>query len=105
MEQIALLARLKAGAEQRAAELIAEGPPFDPTELGLRRHSVYLAADAVIFVFEGHEVESAVDGLIENPARWMVNEAFDAWRPLIEGDPRIARPAYVWPPVDEQVAK
>ena len=22
--------------------------------------------------------------------------ALEAWRPLIEGDPRIARPAYVW---------
>ena len=87
MEQIAIVVRLKPGAEPRAAELIANGPPFDPGELGITRHSVYLAADAVVFVFEGHEVESAVDDLVEDPFRWMVNQAFDAWRPLVEGDP------------------
>ena len=96
MEQIAIVARLKSGAEPQAAELIAKGAPFDPAELGIIRHSVYLAADAVVFVFEGHEVESAVDNLVEDPFRWKVNGAFDAWRPLVEGDPRIARPAYVW---------
>ena len=34
MEQIAIVARLKSGAEPRAAELIAAGPPFDPIEVG-----------------------------------------------------------------------
>ena len=105
MEQIALVARLKPGAEPRAAELIAKGPPFDPGELGITRHSVYLAADAVVFVFEGHEVESAVDDLVEDPLRWTVNQAFDAWRPLVDGDPRIARPAYVWESSGEQIER
>ena len=105
MEQIAIVARLKPGAEPRAGELIAKGPPFDPGELGITRHSVYLATDAVVFVFEGHEVESAVDDLVEDPFRWMVSEAFDAWRPLVDGDPRIARPAYVWEAPGEQVER
>ena len=105
MEQIAIVARLKPGAEQRAAALIAKGPPFDPGELGITRHSVYLAADAVVFVFEGHEVESAVDDLVEDPFRWMVSEAFGAWRPLVEGDPRIGRPAYLWESPGEQVER
>jgi hypothetical protein len=90
MEQLAIVARLKPGAEPRAAELIANGPPFDPTESGLDGHTVYLSADEVVFVFEGHEVEWIVDRL--------VGEALERWRPLLDDQPRIARPVYVWRP-------
>ena len=68
MEQIAIVARLKPAPSRALRSCIAKGPPFDPGAVGITRHSVYLAADAVVFVFEGHEVESAVDGLIEDPA-------------------------------------
>jgi hypothetical protein len=54
MEQIAIVARLKSGTEPRAAELIAQGPPFDPDESGLERHTVYLAADEVLFIASFH---------------------------------------------------
>ena len=103
MQQLAVIARLKTGAEPRAAELIAGGPPFDPAESGLDRHAVYLSAGEVVFVFEGPEVEWIVDAMIENPFRWPLTAAFDEWRPLVEAPPRIARPAYAWarePPAD-----
>jgi hypothetical protein len=96
MEQIAIVARLKSGVEPRAAELIAHGPPFDPKGSGLERHTVYLSADEVLFVFEGHEVEWIVDGLVDEPFHWPLIAALDDWRPLLEGHPRIARPAYSW---------
>jgi hypothetical protein len=51
MEQLAIVARLKSGAEPRARELIASGPPFDPAESGFDRHAVYLSVDEVVFVF------------------------------------------------------
>lgn len=96
MEQLAIVARLKSGTEPQAVELIAKGPPFDPAESGLTRHAVYLSSGEVVFVFEGHEVEWIVDGMIDEPFRWSVSEALDAWRPLVEGQPRIARPAFTW---------
>jgi hypothetical protein len=96
MERIALVARLKADAEPRAAELIAAGPPFELEESGLASHTVYLSAGEVVFVFEGPEVEWIVDDLVDNPFRWRVAEALKAWSPLIEGEPRIARAAYGW---------
>jgi hypothetical protein len=96
LERLALIARLKPGTEVRAEELIATGPPFDPTESGFARHSVYLSASEVVFVFEAHEIEWLVDALVENPFQWMVEEAFDNWRPLIEGQPRIAREKFFW---------
>jgi hypothetical protein len=96
MEKLAIVARLKSGTESRAAELIAKGPPFDPAESGLTRHAVYLSAGEVVFVFEGHDVEWIVDRMIDEPFRWPVTDALDAWRPLVEGQPRIARSAYTW---------
>lgn len=96
MEQLAIVARLKDGTEPRAQELIANGAPFDPDAEGLARHSVYISAGEVVFVFEGHEVEWIVDGVVTDPYRWAASEAFDAWRPIIDGQPRIARVAYSW---------
>jgi hypothetical protein len=96
MEQLAIVARLKPGVEARAAELIANGPPFDLRESGLESHTVYLSADEVVFVFEGREVEWIVDRLVDDPFHWLVTSALDRWRPLVEGQPRIARPAYAW---------
>ena len=96
MEHLALIVRLKPGTEVQAEKLIARGPPFDPTESGFARHSVYLSASEVVFVFEAHEVEWLVEALVENPFQWMVEEAFDNWRPLIDGEPRIAREKFFW---------
>ncbi|HEU4941836.1 MAG TPA: hypothetical protein VFT18_01115 [Gaiellaceae bacterium] len=96
IEAIALIARLKPGAESRAAELIKSGPPFDPPALGLTGHRVFLSAGEAVFLFEGHEVEWMLDDLVSDPNAWQTHEALDAWRPLIEFPPRIAREAYAW---------
>lgn len=96
MDKVAIVARLKSGAEPLAAELLAKGAPFDAEESGLERHVVYLSAGEVVFVFEGPEVDSVVDSLISEPFHWPLLRALEAWRPLIEGNPRIARPAYEW---------
>jgi len=96
MEQLAIVARLKPGAEALAADLIANGPPFDPAESGLDRHTVFLSADEVVFVFEGHEVEWVVDRLVDEPFHWLVTTALEEWRTLLDGQPRIARPKYSW---------
>ena len=96
MEQLAIVARLKQDAEPRAADLIAKGPPFDPSESGFDRHTVYLSADEVVFVFEGHQVEWSVDSLVDEPFHWLLSDALEEWRPLLDGQPRIARPVYSW---------
>jgi hypothetical protein len=96
MEQLAIVARLKPETEPRAAELIAEGAPFDPHAIGLRRHAIFLSAGEVVFVFEGDEVEWLVDSLIDEPFHWEVLAAFEEWREIIDGQPRIARLAFAW---------
>jgi hypothetical protein len=96
MERVMIVARLNEGAERKAAELIASGPPFDPKESGFLRHSVYLSAHEIAFVFEGHEVEWLVDSLVGDPFNWMVSQALEAWRPLIREHPRVARERFFW---------
>lgn len=95
MERVAIVARLKERTESRAAELIAEGPPFDLAETGLARHSVYLSATEVVFVFEGHEVDSRLEELVDERP-YPLSPAFDRWRAIVDGPPRIARERFGW---------
>ena len=67
MERVAIIAHLKEGSEQRVADLVEAGPPFDLADAGIVRHSVYISAHEAVSVFEGHEVEWIVDQLIDEP--------------------------------------
>jgi hypothetical protein len=96
VERLALIARLKPGSEPRAKELIAKSPPFDLRESGFVRHSVFLSSTEVIFVFEGPEVEWLVNSLVDEPFHWNLRDALDDWRPLVEGQPRMAREEFFW---------
>jgi hypothetical protein len=96
MGQVALIARLRQGTEPRAAELIRSGPPFDPATVGFDRHTVFLSATEVVFVFEGREVEWAIDKLVGDPFQWLLTEALDEWTNIIDGPPRIGRAEYAW---------
>lgn len=96
MDKVALIARLKRGAEPRAAELIRGGPPFDPATVGFERHTVYLSATEVMFVFEGREVAWVIDKLVGDPFQWVLTDALEEWKKIVEGSPRIARALYTW---------
>ncbi|TMM23356.1 MAG: hypothetical protein E6F97_06090 [Actinobacteria bacterium] len=48
MERVAIIARLKEGSEQRAAELVRAGPPFDLADTGIVRHSIYISAGEAV---------------------------------------------------------
>ena len=98
MQRLAVIARLKPDAEERAAELIKEGPPFDPQGTGFQRHSVYLTGNEVIFVFEGGLLNGLLKSVLEVP---QTSARFHAWEPLIDGMPRVAREAYFWQRGDE----
>jgi hypothetical protein len=96
MERVAIVAHLKEGSQGRAAELIANGPPFDLAETGIERHSVYLSSSEVVFVFEGHQVEWMVDELIDGRFHYQLQGALDQWRTIVDGPPRIARERFGW---------
>ena len=96
MERVAIIARLKEGSEQRAAELVGAGPPFDLTDTGIVRHSIYISPSEAVFVFEGHEVEWIVDQLIDEPFHYDLQRALEQWREIVDGEPRVARERFGW---------
>ena len=60
---------------------------------GFRRHSVFLAEDAVVFVFEGPGIEGLVRDLVNDPTR---SAAFSVRAPLLDGTPKLAREEFHW---------
>jgi hypothetical protein len=96
--QVAVVARLREGAEARARELVAEGPPFDPREMGFDRLAVYLSPGEVIFHFEGKGAAQKLAGVVDD---MVVSASFGAWAPLLEGTPRLAHESYFWEAEDQ----
>jgi hypothetical protein len=109
VKRLAIVARLKTGAQDEASKLIAEGPPFELGETELERHSVYLSRTEVVFLFEGPDVEWLVTGMTDgsptDPFHWTLQAAFDRWRPLVEGQPQVAWEQYFWARDDSQSAE
>jgi hypothetical protein len=96
MQRLVVVAPLAKGSEERAAELIAGGPPCEPEETALERHGVYLSAGEVVFVFEGVDVEKQVDELMGDFQRPAVRDAIRAWEPLLADSLRVAEEVYFW---------
>lgn len=92
MQRVAVIAHLRPGAAEEAAKLIELGPPFDLSKAGLERHMIYLAADTVVFVFEGGEPRALLASLA-GPDEQSV---FGAWESLLDSTPKIASEAYSW---------
>lgn len=93
MQRLALVAKLREGAGDRARELVRKGPPFDPGDRGLDRHAVYLTPELVTFIFECDAAETAVEDLIGERIQ---SETFAAWTPLLDGPPQLAVEGYYW---------
>ena len=93
MNRLAVIAKLRQGNEGRAEELIAEGPPFEPSGMGFERHSVYLTGDHAVFVFEGGRLDQLMHSIVKDPSSVV---AFRKWEEVLEGMPRVAREAYHW---------
>jgi hypothetical protein len=92
MQRLAVVAKLRPGAGDEAARLIELGPPFELEKTGMERHLVFLAADTVVFVFEGgnpNVVLNALSGTDEQ-------SVLGAWEPLLVETPTLAREAYSW---------
>jgi hypothetical protein len=92
-ERLAVVARLLPGSRERAAEIIATGPPYGLALAGFRRHNIFLAEETVIFVFEGQGIEGLLRELVNDPAR---SAEFSVWAPLLEGTPVLAREEFFW---------
>ena len=88
----ALVLPLVEGAQQRVAELLRHGPPFDPEEIGLGRHQVFLTENEAVFLFES-DSPGAAERLLSTSRLWA---AAAAWKDLVAGPPRLADNAFSW---------
>jgi len=101
VQRIVVVAKLKPGSEGAAADIVRSGPPYDPAEIGLARHGVYLGGSDVVFVFEGRKVEQQLRDLLNDPA---ASPAFAVWAPLLAGTPSIAHELFYWEAAGEPSA-
>src|SRR4029453_11914366 len=92
-----LVLPLGEGAQQRAAELLRHGPPFDPGEIGLGRHHVFLTENEAVFLFES-ESHGAADRMLSSSR---LGAAAADWKDLVAGPPRLADNAFSWVRVRE----
>ena len=97
-----LVVPLVDGAQQRVAELLRHGPPFDPEEIGLGRHHVFLTENEAVFLFESDSA-GAAERLLSSSRLW---SAAAAWKDLVAGPPRLADNAFSWvrAPEDDQLS-
>jgi hypothetical protein len=93
MSRLVLVVPLRAGTAERARELLAEGPPFEPDTTELERHEVYLTDREAVFVFEAPGDTSPLRLEAGNPT---LRTAAAAWRELMAGRPRKAETAFSW---------
>jgi hypothetical protein len=92
-QRVAIVARLAEGALEQARRILAEGAPYDLADAGFVRHSIFLAEDTVVFVFEGRAVGEAIRDLLNDP---VMSGLFSVWGPLLEGTPRLAHEEFHW---------
>jgi hypothetical protein len=90
-ERVAVVAKLLPGSRERATQILAEGAPYGLELAGFRRHSIFLATEAVIFVFEGPDIEGLVRELVVDPTR---SAAFSVWARSSMGRPFLRRKSF-----------
>ncbi len=82
---------LEPGARGQVQALLEQGPPFDPAQVGLERHHVFVTETEVAFLFQAGS-RQAIERLRTDPSIL----AAAAWQESVAGPPRIAEEAYAW---------
>ena len=93
VREAAVVVPILPGTHEAARVLVEHGPPFDPAAVGLERHQVLLTTDEVVFLFESHLGEPALEALLAEPA---LLEIAAEWQDILAGPPRIAESVYSW---------
>jgi hypothetical protein len=68
MYRFVVSVRLRKGSAPKVREILREGPPFDLERTSLERHLVFLAADELVFLFEGTRADEQAERLLQDPS-------------------------------------
>jgi len=90
---VGIVVPLRKRALAEAAALIEQGPPFDLAALGVHRHDVLLSEREVLFLFEGRQLDEAMQRLLRDRSVW---QAASGWARVIAGPPRLAAQRFGW---------
>lgn len=93
VDRVAVVLPLKPDALERARELIAEGPPFDPADKSLAQHEVFVTGSEAIFVFTGTDACESVRAIMRDTAVW---PAAERWGACLADRPRLAEAGFAW---------
>jgi hypothetical protein len=91
---IAIVLPLVEGRCDVVREFLAEGPPFEPSQIGLESHKVFLTDREAVFVFETEEGVKAFERLLAEPDLW---DLVSSWEHCLSEEPRLATAVYEWP--------
>jgi hypothetical protein len=93
MDQVVLLARLKAGARKRAEQLLTHEARANAPEDAFERGTIFLSDSEVVFLLQGTDAAEASRAILNDPVKSTV---ITPWLPLFEGPLHQAREAYSW---------
>jgi hypothetical protein len=91
---LAVVVPLAEGKRDVVREFLEEGPPFEPAEIGLESHKVFLNEHEAIFVFETEEGVKAFERVLAEPELW---DLISSWEHCLADEPRLATAVYEWP--------
>src|ERR1041385_1708701 len=69
------------------------GPLFDPGEVGLESHAVFLTDRETIFVFETEQGVKALERILNEPEFW---DVVSPWEHCMAEEPRLAAAVFEW---------
>lgn len=93
LRRVAIVVPLAPGMRDMARSAIAEGPPFDPDEVGVDFHEVLLTERDAIFVFGLRDGPAGLERILASDDFWSVVRW---WERVAGGRPYVADVAYDW---------
>jgi len=93
LKHVAVVVPLAPGTREMAFDAIAEGPPFDPREVGIDFHQVLLTDREAIFVFGLTAGVETLERILASEDLWSV---VSWWERIAGGRPQVAHVAYEW---------
>jgi hypothetical protein len=92
-ESIAVVVPLAEGRREVVREFLAEEPPFDPHEIGLTGHEVFLTDREAVFVFEAEAGARTFERILAEEELW---DVVGAWERSAAAQPRLGAAVYEW---------